>query len=71
MHGGGIGMNRWRMVECLLRCCRQSWIRKCITWALIALGAILVIIFVPMDFWLAALGVVCILIGVMLILDGR
>jgi len=42
-----------------------------VLWGLIAVGALLVILCMPLRFWAAALGVVCILIGVLLILDGR
>ena len=53
------------------RCCCRSGLRRYVLWGLIAVGALLVILCVPLRFWAAALGVVCILIGVLLILDGR
>ena len=66
---GNAMMNLPHVLECCRRCCcRREKILRYISWGLVAIGAILVICFVPMEFWLVILGIVLILLGVLLIL---
>jgi hypothetical protein len=40
--------------------------KRLLGWALIALGAILLLIFVPLQIWLAVVGMIFVLVGIIL-----